>query len=196
LPSELDGINASIAGLSTTANSLTSTVSSNTISLSTLNAILNGLETTVTGISDQVGTLNGTVTGLTSTVTGISNTVTSQGNVVTTLGNTVTSLSAQVDSLTAGSTTALITDGETPSGTIDGSNSVFGLAAAPAPAASLQLYRNGLQQMSGIDFTLAGNTITFLSGNVPRLSDMVRAFYRIPGTGQTATFSDADLAAS
>jgi hypothetical protein len=98
-----------------------------------------------------------------------------------------------VDSLTAGSTTAFFTDGETPSGTIDGSNSVFGLAAAPAPAASLQLYRNGLQQMSGIDFTLAGNTITFLSGNVPRLSDMVRAFYRIPGTGQTATFSDAEI---
>src|SRR5206468_10812599 len=58
---------------------------------------------------------------------------------------------------------------------------------------SLQLYRNGLQQLTGVDFTLAGNTITFLSGNVPKASDIVQAFYRIPGTGQAATFSDAEL---
>src|SRR6202030_3702849 len=100
-----------------------------------LNTMLTGLTATVTGIS-------GTVTGLTTTVTGVSNTV-------TTLGNTVTSLSAQVDSLTAGSSTAMFADGETPSGTMDGTNAIFSLAAAPSPAGSLQLYRNGLQQLSG-----------------------------------------------
>jgi hypothetical protein len=76
---------------------------------------------------------------------------------------------------------------------MDGSNTVFRLAAGPAPAASLQLYRNGLQQMSGVDFTLVGNTITFLSGNVPKPSDVIQAFYRTPGTGQAATFSDAEV---
>jgi hypothetical protein len=154
---------------------------------------VNGLGTTVAGISTATGTLNNTVAGLTTTVNGLGNTVTSQGNTLTTLANTVTSLSAEVGSLTAGSTAALFTDGEKPSGTMDGSNPVFALAGAPAPGGSLQLYRNGLQQISGVDFTLAGNTITFLSGNVPKPSDTVQAFYRTVGTGQTATFSDAEV---
>src|SRR5262245_26122168 len=34
-------------------------------------------------------------------------------------------------------------DGESPAGVIDGVNSVFTLANAPNPAASLQLFRNG-----------------------------------------------------
>ena len=98
-----------------------------------------------------------------------------------------------MDSITAGSTTAVFADSETPSGTMDGSNGTFALASAPLPAASLQLYRNGLQQMSGIDFTLSGATITFLNTSVPKSTDIVQAFYRFPGTGQTATFSDAEV---
>lgn len=76
---------------------------------------------------------------------------------------------------------------------MDGTNTVFALAAAPTPIASLQLFRNGLQQMSGVDFTLAGNAITFLAGNVPKPSDILQAFYRIPGTGHSATFADAEV---
>jgi uncharacterized protein YoxC len=193
LPSQLNGINASIAGLTSTANSLTTTVSGNTTSIATFNASLNSLATTVTGLTNATGTLSNTVSGLASTVNGIGNTVTSQGNQVTTLGNTVTSLSAEVELLTAGTTAALFTDSEKPLGVMDGSNTLFALAGAPAPGGSLQLYRNGLQQMSGVDFTLAGNTITFLSGNVPKTSDTVQAFYRTVGTGQTATFSDAEV---
>ncbi len=179
LTSDLAAINSSLSGLTTAENALTLTVSSDTSSISTLNSILNGLNTTV-------GTVTNTVTGLTTTVTGVSNTV-------TTLGNTVTSLSAQVNSITAGSSTAMFADGETPSGTMNGTNAIFSLATAPTPVASLQLFRNGLEQMSGIDFTLSGNTITFLNGNIPKPSDIVQAFYRFPGTGQTATFSDAEV---
>jgi hypothetical protein len=172
-------INSSLSGLTTAENALSITVSSDTSSIATLNTILNGLNTNVTGISN-------TVSGLTTTVTGV-------GNTVTTLGNTVTSLSAQVNALSAGSSTAMFADSETPSGTMDGTNANFSLATAPAPAASLQLYRNGLQQLSGTDFTLSGNTITFLNGNIPKLSDIVQAFYRFAGTGQKATFSDAEV---
>jgi hypothetical protein len=179
LASDLATINSSLSGLTTAENALSITVSSDTSSIATLNTILNGLNTNVTGISN-------TVSGLTTTVTGV-------GNTVTTLGNTVTSLSAQVNALSAGSSTAMFADSETPSGTMDGTNANFSLATAPAPAASLQLYRNGLQQLSGTDFTLSGNTITFLNGNIPKLSDIVQAFYRFAGTGQKATFSDAEV---
>jgi uncharacterized phage infection (PIP) family protein YhgE len=196
----LASINSSLSGLTTTENALTGTVSSDTSSIATLNAALNGLNTTVTAIIDSLNTTNTTMSGLTSTVNGIASTqatqgstLTTVGNTVTTLNNTVTSLSAQLDALTAGSTTAQFTDGETPSGTMDGSNGTFTLAAAPGPPTSLQLYRNGLEQANGTDFTISGNTITFLNGNVPRSTDIVQAFYRVPGTGQAATFSDAEI---
>jgi len=52
--------------------------------------------------------------------------------------------------------------GETPTGTVDGINATFALAAAPTPAASLLLFLNGiLQRPGGHDFTLASGTITF-----------------------------------
>ncbi len=52
--------------------------------------------------------------------------------------------------------------GETPSGTVNGSNAVFTLANSPSPAASLMLFLNGLlQNPGGNDFTLSAGTITF-----------------------------------
>ncbi|MGI8962532.1 MAG: hypothetical protein ACR2IV_22805 [Bryobacteraceae bacterium] len=180
------GIGDAVGTLSNTVTGLTATVTGMGDTVGTLSNTVTGLTTAATGTSNTLGTLNSTVAGLKTTVTGIGNTVTSQGN-------TVTSLSQQIDSITAGSTIALFADGETPSGVMDGANKTFTLAGAPGPVASLQLYRNGLQQISGIDFTVSGNTITFLNGNVPRTSDVVQAFYRVPGTGQTSTFSDAEV---
>ncbi|MGI9071144.1 MAG: hypothetical protein ACR2JB_07455 [Bryobacteraceae bacterium] len=200
LSTMVNGLNTTVTGtsnavgtLSNTVTGLTTTVTGINDTLGTLSNTVAGLTTTVTGNNNNVGVLSNTVTGLTSTVSGIGTAVTTQGNTLTTLDNTVTSLGAQIDSITAGSTTAVFADGETPSGAMDGNNGTFALAAAPAPAASLQLYRNGLQQMSGVDFTLAGSTITFLNSNVPKASDIVQAFYRVPGTGQTSTFTDAEV---
>lgn len=66
---------------------------------------------------------------------------------------------------------------ETPSGTINGSNVTFTLAHTPAPAASLQLYLNGaMQTAGGVDYSLSGATITFVSA--PLTSSVLRAFYR------------------
>ena len=53
-------------------------------------------------------------------------------------------------------------DNETPSGTINGINTVFTLAHTPSPAGSLELFYRGLNQVSGgVDFTLVAATITF-----------------------------------
>jgi hypothetical protein len=69
-------------------------------------------------------------------------------------------------------------DSEIPSGSINGSNTVFTLAFTPSPAASLELYLNGLRQDAGIDFALSTNTITFLSASTPQTGDLLLASYR------------------
>ena len=72
-------------------------------------------------------------------------------------------------------------DGEAPAGLIDGSNAVFTLASAPSPAASLQLYRNGVLQKLGLDYTLAGNAITFATASAPQVDDVLLSSYRLAG---------------
>lgn len=50
-----------------------------------------------------------------------------------------------------------------PSGTVNGSNTTFTLAASPSPASSLDLRLNGAHQKSGgEDFTLTNNSIAFV----------------------------------
>lgn len=71
---------------------------------------------------------------------------------------------------------AQFADGETPGGTINGTNLAFTLAAAPSPATSLRLYKNGMLQQQGSDYTVAGATVTFSSA--PQLGDAVTASYR------------------
>jgi hypothetical protein len=69
-------------------------------------------------------------------------------------------------------------DNETPSGTINGTNPVFTLLAAPSPATSLQLYLNGLRMDPGVDFSLTGSTITFITASTPQTGDILVASYR------------------
>ncbi|MBY0505250.1 MAG: hypothetical protein K2X03_15155 [Bryobacteraceae bacterium] len=76
-------------------------------------------------------------------------------------------------------------DSETPSGAADGSNAVFTLSAAPSPASSLALFRNGLLQSAGNDYTLNGTTITFYSWAIPQFGDILDAFYRTAGNSAT-----------
>ncbi len=70
-------------------------------------------------------------------------------------------------------------DGETPNGAVNGSNNTFALAQPPTPASSLEVYRNGLLQRSGVDYTLTGSTITFLTGATPQTGDLLLTFYRV-----------------
>lgn len=54
-------------------------------------------------------------------------------------------------------------DNVVPSGLIDGVNVTYTLAHTPDPITSLALYLNGVYQTQGVDYTLSGNTITYLS---------------------------------
>ncbi len=67
-------------------------------------------------------------------------------------------------------------DAEVPAGVIDGVNKVFVLAHAPNPAASLQLYLGEIQWGGGNDYTLAGNTATFVNAPMPGSTPL--AWYR------------------
>ncbi|MBI3278638.1 MAG: hypothetical protein HYZ57_02220, partial [Acidobacteria bacterium] len=80
--------------------------------------------------------------------------------------------------VSAGGAPSNFADGETPAGAVDGVNATFLLAAAPAPVSSLQLYRNGLLQKPGTDYTLSGNTVVFLPAAVPQAGDLLLSYYR------------------
>jgi len=73
---------------------------------------------------------------------------------------------------------ATIVDAETPAGVINGLNAAFTLQSTPSPANSVQLYRNGMLQRLGVDYTITGATITFTSVSIPRSGDALIVSYR------------------
>ncbi|SPE43321.1 conserved hypothetical protein [Candidatus Sulfopaludibacter sp. SbA3] len=87
-----------------------------------------------------------------------------------------------------GSTVPSFVDSEAATGIVDGSNTAFGLSAAPDPSSSLAVYRNGVLQTSGQDFTLTGTTVQFAAAATPQPGDTLLASYRTaesdPGTPQ------------
>lgn len=70
-------------------------------------------------------------------------------------------------------------DQETPTGAINGVNGVFTLSQTPSPSTSLAAYRNGLLLTAGVDYTLSGAVITFMTGLVPQTSDILSCSYRV-----------------
>lgn len=72
-------------------------------------------------------------------------------------------------------------DGEEPQGLLDGQNRLFLLAGTPEPEASLLLHRNGVLQKQGLDYTLAGNAVEFVSSATPQPGDVLLASYRVDG---------------
>lgn len=76
-------------------------------------------------------------------------------------------------------------DMETPTGLINGTNQIFTLTGLPNPASSLALYRNGIRLSPAVDYTVSGNTISFLIGAQPAAGDLLRANYRTGNIGST-----------
>jgi hypothetical protein len=74
-------------------------------------------------------------------------------------------------------------DNDSPSGVVDGSNTLFTLTGTPNPPGSLTLYRNGMLMKSGQDFSLAANSVAFVSGATPQPGDTLLASYRLGGSG-------------
>jgi hypothetical protein len=167
--------------------------SSNALSVAAVRA------SSTTGSSGGSGSTGGTGTGVYATlpisisqVTNLSNSLSQINTALATLTATVNGLSGLPSSGTS------FVDGETPSGTIDGSNAGFTLSQTPVPASSLELYRNGLVQTLGIDYNLNGKAITFLAADIPRAGDLLQAYYRTSATtASTGTaspsFVDAEI---
>lgn len=74
-------------------------------------------------------------------------------------------------------------DGEAPAGVVDGANATFTVGAVPTPVTSLALYRNGVLQKMGQDYTVSGNTIQFVTGSTPQPGDTLLASYRVTPAG-------------
>jgi hypothetical protein len=72
-------------------------------------------------------------------------------------------------------------DGDLPAGIVDGANTTFTLSDTPDPATSLALYRNGLLQKAGQDYTLTGAAIQFVAADAPQPGDTLLASYRFDG---------------
>jgi hypothetical protein len=89
-------------------------------------------------------------------------------------------------------------DGDSPSGLVDGSNAAFGLSAVPDPVGSLAVYRNGMLQKAGLDYTLTGSTVQFLTGAVPQPGDTLLASYRTSGSdsGTAVTYTGPQVLCS
>jgi hypothetical protein len=77
----------------------------------------------------------------------------------------------------AGFPTGRLVTRETPSGTINGTNTAFSLATAPNPVGCEQIYLNGilLNGGAGNDYTIAGASITFATA--PSSGDVLLAIY-------------------
>ena len=70
-------------------------------------------------------------------------------------------------------------DSEVPSGSVNGTNTVFTLSQTPLPASGVSVYRNGLRLAGAVDYTISGNMITFASSVVPQAGDLLLCSYRI-----------------
>ena len=77
-------------------------------------------------------------------------------------------------------------DADSLSGIVDGSNVTFTLSGAPSPASSLAVYRNGVLQKAGSDYTLSGSGIQFVGASTPQPGDTLLASYRL-GTASGGT---------
>lgn len=67
-------------------------------------------------------------------------------------------------------------DAITPPETVDGINTVFTLPQSPSPAASLELFDNGILQYPVLAYALSGNTVTFVVA--PLAGHVLIAWYR------------------
>jgi hypothetical protein len=87
-----------------------------------------------------------------------------------------------------GSNAPSFVDGDAPAGIVDGANPSFVVTSAPDPVGSLAVYRNGLLQKLGSDYTFSGRTIQFVAAAIPQPGDTLLASYRLgaadPGASQ------------
>ena len=142
-----------------------------------------GSGTTGTGGSGQFATLPislNQITGLSAILASLNFAISGLNTQLNTIGSTPP-------------TTASFVDSDSLSGTLDGVNATFNLSQTPVPASSLSVFRNGLLQSLGIDYTVSGSAVTFLPASVPLPADLLNAAYRVAAPGPTAIFIDSEI---
>jgi hypothetical protein len=77
-----------------------------------------------------------------------------------------------------GAPSTMIVDGEVLLGNVNGTNNAFTLNNSPSPVTSLHLFANGLRLEQGVDYSIAGNAITFKAGAIPGAGAILQADYR------------------
>jgi hypothetical protein len=98
-------------------------------------------------------------------------------------GNATDCMHVDGSSGACGGAAASFVDADTLSGIVDGSNTSFSLSNAPNPAASLAVYRNGMLDKAGLDYTVNGSAIQFVTAATPQPGDTLLASYRLTGDG-------------
>lgn len=76
---------------------------------------------------------------------------------------------------------------ETPTGTVNGSNTVFTLSATPVANASVIMVLDGVTQTNGTDYTVSGTTVTFTTA--PTTGTEVVAIYNSSASAGGGDFS-------
>jgi hypothetical protein len=104
--------------------------------------------------------------------------VDSSGLVASVTGNPSDCVRVDGSTGPCGATSLAFVDGDTLSGLVDGVNTSFGLSAVPSPVTSLAVYRNGVLQKAGQDYTLSGSTVQFVPAATPQPGDTLLASYR------------------
>lgn len=94
-------------------------------------------------------------------------------------GITVTNASGSITIATTALLSTNFVTREVPTGSINGTNATFTLAATPV-SGSEEVYVNGVLQNGGAgnDYTISTATITFLAGAIPQNGDVVLVNYR------------------
>ncbi len=98
------------------------------------------------------------------------------GNLVTAVGDPGSCVF--VDGTTGPCPGDTFSDAETPGGTVNGVNNTLTLAYTPI-GLSMLLFRNGLYLTPNFDYTISGQTITFVTGATPQPGDTLTASYRV-----------------
>jgi mono/diheme cytochrome c family protein len=136
-----------------------------------------------TGSDDELKTLTNWLASLkTKTTSMTTSTITTTPQKSTTLSTTTTTTSTSTNNATPSIGSgfvnyANIVTRETPSGTLDGTNTIFTLTNAPLPG-SEEVFLNGILREPGIgnEYTITGNLLTCL--NAPASTDRLRVSYR------------------
>ncbi len=171
--------------------------SSTPLTLSTVRTSASTGSGTSTGTGGGSGTGGGTSgSGQYATLPISLNQITGLSAILGSLNSAIAGLNTQLNTIgSTPPTTAAFVDSDSLSGTLDGVNANFTLSQTPVPASSLSVFRNGLLQSLGVDYTVSGSAITFLPGSVPLPADLLNAAYRVAAPGPTAIFIDSETPA-